>query len=291
MSAAATELAAAPPWRIIELPSGRSLRVRDSGPLVTDPDKPAVVLLHGWSVNADLNWCRSYEALGRESRIIAWDHHGHGQHGLRGRRRFSLEGCADDAAEVIAALGVDSVVVVGYSMGGAVAQLLARRHPGLVKGLVLCATATRFAESSREKWDHRVMSFLAPFALFFPSLMWKLVERITKSRGGTLGIGDPEFDAWANQEVKSGQLHRILEAGGALGDFDSSSWVGDLAVPTAVVSFTEDTVVAPFRQEALVAALSDPTIFEVPADHVGCATQPNLFVPALLRAQAAVSQL
>jgi len=287
---AATELAAAPPWRTIELPSGRSIRVRDSGPLATDPDKPAVVLLHGWSVNADLNWCRSYQALGQEARIIAWDHYGHGQHGLRGRRRFSLESCADDTAEVITALGVGSVVVVGYSMGGAVAQLLAHRHPGLVKGLVLCATATRFAESSREKRDHLMMSFLAPFALFFPSLMWKLVERITESRGGTLGIGDSEFDAWANQEVKSGQLHRILEAGGALGGFDSSPWVGGLAVPTAVVSFTQDTVVAPFRQEALMAALGDPAVFEVPADHVGCTTQPDLFVSALLSAQEVVSQ-
>ena len=37
------------------------------------------------------------------------------------------------------------VVVVGYSMGGPVAQLLWQRHPDLVAGLVLCATSDRFA--------------------------------------------------------------------------------------------------------------------------------------------------
>ena len=49
---------------------------------------------------------------------------------------FRLEDCADDIAALLAALGVDRCIAVGYSMGGPIAQLLWQRHPHLVDGLV-----------------------------------------------------------------------------------------------------------------------------------------------------------
>src|SRR5262249_9076946 len=51
------------------------------------------------------------------------------------------EDCADDVAALATVLGVRRFVAVGYSMGGMIAQLLARRHPPLLSGLVLCSTA------------------------------------------------------------------------------------------------------------------------------------------------------
>src|SRR5690606_5350054 len=117
------------------------LFVRDiAGP----PGAPTVVLLHGWTASADLNWFTCYQPLSEHVRIVAFDHRGHGR-GLRSRRTFRLEDCADDVAAVADELGIESFVPVGYSMGGPVAQLLWQRHRARVDGLVLCATAPYFA--------------------------------------------------------------------------------------------------------------------------------------------------
>ncbi len=94
----------APPYRRLDLPGRGSLVVRDSGPSPDRPDAPVVILLHRWWVDADLNWCRTYAALSDRHRVVALDHRGHGSHGLRTRRRFRLEDCADDElAEGLAA--------------------------------------------------------------------------------------------------------------------------------------------------------------------------------------------
>src|SRR5437016_3568619 len=139
----------------IEIPGRGRCRVRRiRGP----HSAPTVLLLHGWTSTADLNWGASYAALSEHVNVVAVDQRGHGR-GIRGA--FSLEACADDAAALIEVLGTGPVIAVGYSMGGPVAMLLCRRHPELVHGMVLCATASHFAVTSLEQL---ALSALAAFA-------------------------------------------------------------------------------------------------------------------------------
>jgi 3-oxoadipate enol-lactonase len=133
---------ALPHARFVSLPGRGTVMVRDFGGA---PGAPVVVLLHGWTATADLNWFRCYQALGERYRVIAFDHRGHGT-GIRSKKPFRLEDCADDAVDIAAALGVDRFIPVGYSMGGPIAQLVWRRHPTRVRGMVLCATAAVFVE-------------------------------------------------------------------------------------------------------------------------------------------------
>ena len=69
----------------------------------------------------------------RHYRVVALDHRGHGR-GIRSKKAFRLEDCADDAMAVCDVLGIDQVIPVGYSMGGPIAQLIWRRHPERVRG-------------------------------------------------------------------------------------------------------------------------------------------------------------
>lgn len=111
---------------------------------------PVVLLLHGWTASADINFFPVYAGLAESYRVIAPDLRGHGR-GMRSSEPFSLEDCADDAAALLAELGADRVIVVGYSMGGPVGLLLARRHRGLVAALVIQATALEWHHAARER--------------------------------------------------------------------------------------------------------------------------------------------
>jgi pimeloyl-ACP methyl ester carboxylesterase len=71
-------------------------------------------------------------AAGRE--VILYDYRGCAS--STGAPRTLIEDMADDAAKVIRALGLSKVDVVGFSLGGMVAQDLTRRHPDLVRKLM-----------------------------------------------------------------------------------------------------------------------------------------------------------
>ncbi len=129
--------------RHIELPGRGRTFIRE----VTGPeDAPAVILLHGLGATGRLNWGACYRALGNEFRVISIDHRGHGR-GIA-TRNFHLSDCADDVVALADELGIEQVVPVGYSMGGPIAQLISRRHPGRVRAMVLCATACSFHDRS-----------------------------------------------------------------------------------------------------------------------------------------------
>src|SRR5512146_567948 len=130
----ASPLAPVPPWlppgRVVNLPGRGEVFARDSG---GTPGDPAVLLLHGWTASADLNFFPVYAGLAGSYRVIALDHRGHGR-GMRSVEPFSLEDCADDAAALLDQLGTGQVIVVGYSMGGPIWQLLPVLELGLRLG-------------------------------------------------------------------------------------------------------------------------------------------------------------
>ena len=108
------------------------------------------MLIHGVTFTAELNWGKVFAPLARHFHVAAIDLRGHGD-GISTGSRFRLEDCADDIAALAQVLGVGRFVAVGYSMGGMVAQLLYRRHPSLLSGLVLCATARNVRPTAHEK--------------------------------------------------------------------------------------------------------------------------------------------
>ena len=113
-----------PPGFVVPLPGRGEVFTRDIGPSGGgELPGPPVLLLHGWTVSADLNFFAVYGELAARHRVVALDHRGHGR-GMRPRTPFSLEECADDAAALLGELGLGPVIAVGFSMGGPIAMLL-----------------------------------------------------------------------------------------------------------------------------------------------------------------------
>lgn len=269
-----------PPGRWIELPGEGRLYVRDFG---GPPGSATLLLLHGWTATSDLNWFASYRSLGTRFRVIAFDHRGHGR-GLRTRRRFRLTDCADDAADVASALGIERFVVAGYSMGGAVATLLWRRHRTRVDGLVLCATASTFFDTRAERMR---LGLLDPISVATRAMPSRSAQRIYERVVWTQ-TKERNYKPWMIDEIRSCHPRLVLEAGGELGRFDSRPWRAQIDVPTAVVVMTRDNLVPTSRQEALAAAIPRAERFSVEGDHVACVGRPELFVPALIDACTSV---
>ncbi len=264
-----------PPGRVIDLPGrGRTFaRIVDA-----PPGAPTLLLLHGWTVTADLNWFTSYGALGRRFGLVALDHRGHGR-GIRSRGSFRLEDCADDAAALVEELGIERVIPVGYSMGGAVAQLLWRRHQRLVAGLVLCATAASFNTTNRERLLFATAGSVATATRLMPEqLRHRLGLRLlTGEAGGAVR-------RWARGEMAHHDWLQLVSAARRIGSFDSRRWIPTVNVGVSVVVTTADAVVGTSRQRALAAAIPGCATFDVDGPHNACVTRASEFVPALEQA-------
>ena len=99
----------------------------------------ALVFLHFWGGSAR-TWRHVTGPLSASFQTIATDHRGWGESDAPADG-YTLDDLAADALGVIEALGVERYVLIGHSMGGKVAQLLASRHPKGLLGLVLVAPA------------------------------------------------------------------------------------------------------------------------------------------------------
>lgn len=272
-----------PPDPPTEMPPARTLAVagrgefflRDSG-----GDGVPVMLLHGWMVSADLNWWGAYhDLIDAGYRVLALDHRGHGR-GLRPMAPFRIKDCADDAAAVLRELSATPALVAGYSMGGAIAQTLARDHPEIVSGVVLSGTAQHW-QDRRTQRSFRGLGALGLSLSLAPRTMYRLGFRRS-------GIRDDANTAWVQAELMRNEARDVTEAGRELGRFDSRPWVGSLRPPVAVVLTTRDELVAPSKQRELAQA-ARAKVFEVPLTHLELTWRTDVYNPALLEALRAVA--
>jgi len=274
---------ALPPGRVALVPGRGEVFLREAaGP----PDRPTIVLLHGWTVSADLNWFLLYDAVADLGPVIAVDHRGHGR-GMRSEEPFSLEAAADDVAGLLRELGRGPVVAVGYSMGGPIALHLWNRHRDLVSGLVLQATALEWRASLYERLLWRFMGLVElSLRIGNPD---GLVERILRDAIETCPDLEP-YRGWLKAELRRGDPADLAGAGRALGNYDARPFAGSVDVPTAVVVTTKDRLVRPRKQRALAAAIPAAHAIDVHADHDAPLMESDRFRAATVAAIRHVSR-
>ncbi|MCL4686362.1 alpha/beta fold hydrolase [Myxococcota bacterium] len=263
----------------IDVPGRDPIRVRDiPGP----PGAPAVLLLHGLGATARLNWGACFRPLSQHFRVLSLDHRGHG-HGLR-TTHFRLEECADDAAGLLGALGVEPAIVVGYSMGGPIASLTWQRHSQQVLGLVLCATARHFVPRRMARLARMTLPMAASALRLVPdAARRRMVQRML------VRIEHPELRDRVREDFLGHEPATVIQAADALTRFSSHDWIGTVNVPTAVLLTTRDELVPPVRQRKLAASIPGAEVFEVDGDHDACMRAPA-FAPTLVQACLSVAR-
>ena len=271
------------------LPAPRSVTLGDRGTTAvwdtqtTSTTRTPALLLHGWNVDARLNFESTVPALSDGRRVVMFDQHGHGK-GVRTDSVFELERCADDAVAVLDALDIDDAIIVGYSLGGAVAQLMARARPDRCTGLVLAATADRYLETRWERTQFSVLDTGARNMRRLPTRAQKMALRRISA------VACRRYPPWVLDTVRTADPVALLEAGAALGRFDSTSWAQTISRPSAMVVTAEDTVVPPHRQRRLADLIDAADVVEIDADHDVPIRNDPRFADALVAAVAVVEE-
>ncbi|TGE28144.1 alpha/beta fold hydrolase [Hymenobacter metallicola] len=120
----------------------------------TGGDKPPIVLLHGLMTNG-LCWTELVRTLEAEYDVIMPDARGHGQSSVP-TAGYRYEDHAADLIGLIQALRLPTPVLLGHSMGGMTAAVVANQAPTLLRGLVLADPTFLSPQVQREVWNSDV---------------------------------------------------------------------------------------------------------------------------------------
>lgn len=244
------------PWRL----AGRTVFIGDSEFLVREAgasNGDPVLLIHGLAGSSLGEWYLIGQKMSTQRHVIMIDHRNHGL-APHAADRYEVEDVADDLAGVLDEIGVGAVDVVGYSMGGTIAQALAHRHPGRVRRLALIATFASHPDEMR--WFRRIGVFLA-----------RAWERITgvgtpEVRTGYLlatGAVEKRHSRWLWEETHRRDPDAGAQSSLALLRFDSRPWIGRLGLETMVVIPTQDLLVPPAWQYEMAGLIPDVKVVEI----------------------------
>src|SRR6202521_1268628 len=103
-----------------------------------------VVLLHHLTAVLD-DWDpRTIDSLAQKHRVIAFNNRGVG--GSKGTTPDTIDDMATDAVAFIRTLGLTKTDLLGFSLGGFIAQVIAQKHPDLVRRIILAGTSAAGGE-------------------------------------------------------------------------------------------------------------------------------------------------
>jgi pimeloyl-ACP methyl ester carboxylesterase len=225
---------------LLTLSSGATLSFHDDNPQGT----PAVLLLHGLGATGD-SWKEHSAWLADAGwRVLAPDMRGFGESGYPGHT--SIPALAQDMAELVQQVGAAPVHVVGLSLGGTVAQQLALEHPDLVRSLVLVNTFARLHPEGPRAWVYFGLRLLLVHTLGLGAQA-RLVARHMFPRPDQ----EPQRRDLVAQVVRANpRAYRATMR--ALWHFNVEERLGEIRVPTLVVTGGQDSTVSPRNQRVLV---------------------------------------
>jgi pimeloyl-ACP methyl ester carboxylesterase len=207
---------------------------------VTGHGEP-IVLITGLGGDVSF-WKRHLPPLSARHKVITVDNRGSGRSDVDGE--FTMEDLGDDVAGLLTSMGIFKAHVVGWSMGGNIAQEVALRHPDMVGSLILMSSYTRRPERSSYAIDAMVKAGLegASYDTVMAQMMaWCMTEAAFVGRRSKGASG----------RLSSGSLLGFQRQKQALDGFDSRGRLHEIKIPTLILHGTMDIMVPPHFAEEL----------------------------------------
>ncbi|GAA3560692.1 alpha/beta hydrolase [Kribbella ginsengisoli] len=259
--------------------AGTPLAYREEGPTA---DVPLVLLNHITAVLDD--WDPAVvDGLAADRRVIAVDLRGVGASG--GTTPDTIEAMAADTASFLEALGVETADLLGFSLGGMVAQTVAQQRPDLIRRLVLVGTSPA-ADEGPATWAAGLQSAFGKadtegkhpkhFLFFTPTPRSQSAADAFLTR---LTERTENHDHPVTQETITAQLTAATKWERAT----SPAALSDVQNPTLIVNGDNDTLVPTISSFHLAQLLPNATLSIYPdAGHGALFQHHNLFVDQVL---------
>jgi poly(3-hydroxyoctanoate) depolymerase len=248
----------------------RRLRLRIS----VEGTGPPLLLINGLGANIEL-W-QPLRSLLPHRQTIAFDQPGVGG-SPRSQTRLRMSDLADVVADLLSELGHESVDVLGYSLGGAIAQQFARRHPRRVRRLVLAATTPGVGAIQNPLVLMRLVALAGRREA--PGRRAALLRVV----GGRVSQDD-EALAWIERAHQLWPLSRagMVQQVWSMTGWTSLPWLHTLTVPTLVLAGECDPLVPPVNTRIFVSRLPSCRWYLVPgAGHLFLIDQAGDAAPAI----------
>jgi pimeloyl-ACP methyl ester carboxylesterase len=195
-----------------------------------------LVLLHGF-VGGCGYWFQQEETLGDRYQLISVDLPGFAK-SADVPEQDTLKGYADTVIEVMDHLGLDKVSLLGFSMGGMIAQELARHYPDRVATLIL------YGSSAIGDLPQRFESWQASI----DRLGTEGVEATTTKTVTTWFVDGQDSPLYqrTREACAGASLPHCIKIMRAMQDWDSNAWLSELKMPTLVIVGDQDRSTTPY---------------------------------------------
>ena len=238
---------------------------------------PPLLLIMGLGSTSDL-WYRLLPMLSAHYRTILFDNRGVGRSDAP-NGPYSIKTMASDAAVVMDAAGVGSAYVLGFSMGGFIAQELALHYPGRVRALILAGTACGGKEAVRAAPE--ILVALEGRGVKTPEEgFWMMAPYIY----------DPSTLPTRIEEDLAVSLHTSLQRKSYVAQLQGiASWAGShsrlskLDVPVLIIHGESDQLIPPENGRILANVIANAEVVMIPrAGHRFMTDQPEAASKAIL---------
>ena len=220
----------------------------------TSGDGPPVLGVMGFASDHRL-WAPQLQAVGATNTFITFDNRGIGR--SSGDGASTIDVMADDAYRLARHLEIETCVVFGISMGGAIAQRLVLDHPEVASALILAETFARPIEFMRRQ--HQLARELLASERSEKALIEGTMLRMFTPRFFEAGkdVVDQIIQGFLTREEagRETKVETILAQLDALDKHDTLDELPTISCPTLVTGSKQDQMVPGFAAEEIAAAI------------------------------------
>ena len=240
-----------------------------------DPDAIPLVFLHGIG-GAARAWRGQLAHFSKRFHAIAWDMPGYG--GSQPLARTSISSLAAALQDFLRDVGANKPIIVGHSIGGMIVQKWLVQFPKLARAVVLAQTSPAFGKADGDWQKSFIAARLGP--LDRGETMKSLAPSLVKELVGD----DPDPNG---MELARECMGRVPEASYrammlALIGFDQRSTLGDISVPTLLLSGSKDNnAPAPMMAKTATYIPSSQYVELTGVGHLANLERPDAFDEAL----------
>jgi pimeloyl-ACP methyl ester carboxylesterase len=211
-----------------------------------------VLLIPGLGSDAG-TWANFLPSVQDEYKLIILENRGSGR-SAKPTGQYSIEMMAEDALALLENLGVPRAHVIGKSMGGMVAQILAARHPEKVRSLVLACTLMKHDDYGKEMLE--IARILAQKGGLYETYRLAFLLSYSKEYCMTHRARLEQAQRFLKEASNPDELVRgYIGQSLACENHDSRDLAPQIKAPTLILVGREDRITTPEHSESLAAAI------------------------------------